>query len=253
MADMLRILLFIATIVAGAPRSIAAESSSRLPELHYLCEDIPPSNYLQEGRLTGISVDLLKSMWRTMGESQRKIQVVPWARGYDAALNKPGHVLFSMSRTPERDTLFKWVGPIFSVRNVLLARSGNVRLPKTLAQAKALRIGTIKGDVVESFLLGAGFDPSRIEGVSSLAQNFEKLRRGRVDLLAHSENTLMEFIRTTKQDPRAYVIAMEFSHTENFYAFHRQVPDSVIERFQRALDGLRPEHARLLKRYGLSL
>ena len=251
MADMLRILVLIALVVAGE-RSPVSAAPTRSLTLHYLCEDIPPSNYLRDGRLTGISVDLLKSMWRSMGEPEQPIKVVPWARGYDAALHNPGHVLFSMSRTRERDSLFKWVGPIFSVRNVLLARAGTKNLPKSLAEAKSSRIGTIQGDVVESFLLGAGFDPSRIEGVSSLAQNFEKLRRGRVDFLAHSENTLMEVLRTTKQDPRGYVVVLEFSRTENFYAFHRQVPDSVILRFQRALDELRPEHARLLRRYGLS-
>lgn len=248
---MLRSLVFVSLVLAGAPTPTAAGPSGSLG-LQYLCEDIPPSNYLKEGKLTGISVDLLRSMWRAMGEPQQAIKVVPWARGYDAALNHPGHVLFSMSRTRERDSLFKWVGPIFSVRNVLLARAGGRSLPRSLAEAKSLRIGTIKSDVVESILLGAGFAPSRIEGVSSLAQNFEKLRRGRVDLLAHSERTLMEFLRTTGQDEGSYVVALEFSRTENFYAFHRQVPDSVIDRFQRALDGLRPEHARLLKRYGLS-
>ena len=229
---------------------VAAASTPRFP-LEYLCEDIPPSNFLKEGRLAGISVDLLRSMWRSMDEPLQPIKVVPWARGYDAVLNKPGHVLFSMSRTPERDTLFKWVGPIFSVRNVLLARVGDRPLPKSFAQAKSLRIGTIKGDVVESFLLGAGFDPARIEGVSNLSQNFEKLRRGRVDLLAHSENTLMEFLRASKENPRSYAVVLELSRTENFYAFHRGVPDSVVGRFQRALEELRPEHERLLKRYGL--
>lgn len=248
---MVRSLAILAALVAIWSAPVGARPS-KSPSLQYLCEDIPPSNYVLDGRLTGISVDLLRSMWKAMGVAPSEIKVVPWARGYDAALTKPGYVLFSMSRTRERDSLFKWVGPIFTVRNVLLARAGRRGLPGTLAQAKGLRIGTIKGDVVESFLLGAGFDPTRIEGVSSLAQNFEKLRRGRVDLLAHSENTLMEFLRTTKEDPDDYVVVLEISRTANYYAFHRQVPDSVVNRFQRALEGLRPEHARLLKHYGLS-
>lgn len=244
--------MFLAAVVLASPAVVVEAAPSRPYALEFLCEDIPPSNYLKDGRLTGISVDLLGAMWTRMGQPQGSIKVVPWARGYDAVLNKPGHVLFSMSRTPEREGLFKWVGPIFAVRNVLLARSGTRVLPKTLAEAKVLRIGTIKGDVVESFLLGAGFDPARIEGVSSLAQNFEKLRRGRVDLLAHSESTLMEFIRSSKENPRTYEVVLEVSRTENFYAFHRGVPDSVVEGFQKALQGLRPEHDRLLKRYGLS-
>lgn len=251
MAGNLRNIFLAALVAAVSPGIVASASTPRFP-LVFLCEDIPPSNFLKDGRLEGISVDLLRSMWRTMDEPQQPIKVVPWARGYDAALNKPGHVLFSMSRTPERDSLFKWVGPIFTVRNVLLARSAAKRLPKSLEGARSLRIGTIKGDVVETFLLDAGFEPTRVEGVSNLSQNFEKLRRGRVELLAHSENTLMEYIRSKKEDHRDYKIVLELSRTENFYAFHREVPDSVVERFQRTLDELRPEHVRLLKRYGLT-
>jgi len=220
--------------------------------LEYLCEDIPPSNYLQNGRLAGISVELLGTMWKRMGIAPQPIKVVPWARGYTTTLLEPGHVLFSMSRTPERESLFKWVGPIFTVKNVLLARADRKFRIRSLDDAKALRIGTIKGDVVESYLLDAGFDPARVDGVSSLAQDFAKLKLGRVDLLAHSESTLREFIRESRDDQNRYQVVLVLSSTPNYYAFHRGVPDDVVLRFQKALDASRPEHERLLRRYGLS-
>jgi len=235
-------------LVLGFP---LASEAMEPEDIVFQCEDIPPSNYREDGRLKGISVELLGSMWKKMGVRRQPIQVVPWARGYETALDQPKHAVFSMSRTKEREPLFKWVGPIFTARNVFLGRADrNLRI-RNLADAKSLKIGTIKDDVVERFLFEEQFDHGRIESVSSLEQNFAKLNLGRIDLVAHSESTLREFIKQENLDSTQFVVLFAFSETPNYYAFHKSTPDSLIERFQKALDASKKDHARLLRKYGL--
>ena len=55
-------------------------------------------------------------------------------------------VLFTTARSPEREQLFKWAGPIVSGRFVLLAKVDkniNITAPEDL---KKYRIGAIKDD-----------------------------------------------------------------------------------------------------------
>ncbi len=82
-------------------------------DLIYMAEDYAPANYLENGKLKGISVQILKLMWEKMGYPEQQVVVYPWARGYFYIKTKKNHVLFTMSRTKEREKLFKWVGPIF--------------------------------------------------------------------------------------------------------------------------------------------
>ena len=220
--------------------------------LIYMCEDIPPSNYLEAGVLKGASVEVLRLMWNAMDVSEQPIKVVPWARGYHSASTDSGRVLFSMSRTAQRDALFRWVGPIFTVKNVLLGMASRPPPFRDSSQNEGPRIGLIRGDVAESILLEKGFDTRNFERVASLEQNFQKLRMGRIDLVAHTENTLRAFIREKRLDPRQFKVYQILSESPNYYAFSRDVPDEWIVRFQKALDGSRRKHEAILSKYGLS-
>jgi polar amino acid transport system substrate-binding protein len=218
-------------------------------DLVYMCEDIPPSNYVQDGELKGISVEMLRLIWSKMGVAQQPIKVVPWARGYNLLQTEKNQVLFSMSRTKEREALFKWVGPIFSAKNVLLGRAGRNYTIKKLADAKKFRIGTIKDDYAEKYLSGAGFDKVKVEGVASLEQNFGKLRSGRIDLIAHTEQTLFKFIKENRLSPKEFKVYFVVTESPNYYAFSKETPDYLIRRFQKAFDNLRKEHREVLRRY----
>ena len=78
---MRKILLFIASICMLANQSLAAE------ELTILTENLPPLNYLKNGKLVGSSVEIVQEIQKRLG-SQEPIQVYPWARAYQMALEK---------------------------------------------------------------------------------------------------------------------------------------------------------------------
>jgi polar amino acid transport system substrate-binding protein len=217
-----------------------------------MCEDIPPSNYLENGELKGASIEILQMLWKVTGVSPKPVKVVPWARGYHSLQADSGRVLFSMTRTPQREEMFKWVGPIFTVRNVLLGlSSANLSMNKP-GLKKSLRIGVIKDDVAESMLLEQGFDQVNLNSVSSLDQNFEKLKSGRIDLVAHTENTLDSYIAKKGLNPSDFKVYQILSTSPNYFAFSRDVPDEWIVRFQKALDASRKRQDKILSEHGLS-
>lgn len=247
----MRPLLAVVAVLSSVPRIASAEPPPGPESLVYTCEDIPPSNYVSDGQLKGASVELLRAIWRKMGVREQPIDVVPWARGYDWLLTRKNHVLFSMSRTPQREALFKWVGPIFTVRNVLLGLAGGPVSISTLEDARRYRIGVINDDVLEAFLLERGFARESLEGVSSLELNFAKLDRGRIDLIAHTQSTFDEYIRQNALDPSRYRVHHVLMERKNYYAFSKEVPDALIARFQAALDACRDEQEAILRRHGI--
>jgi polar amino acid transport system substrate-binding protein len=221
-------------------------------DLKYYCEDIPPSNYLEGGVVKGVSAETLRLIWKKMGMSEQPIRVVPWSRGYEIALKERNAVLFSMSRTAEREALFKWAGPIFTVRSVLLGRSGRDIELRSLEDARKYAIGVLKDDVMASFLEARGFGGRNLQSVSGLDMNFEKLELGRIDLIAHSLNTFDKFIEMHGLDPKRYRVYFVVSANRNFYAFNRETSDGIVAAFQKAFDSLSAERKAILAGYGLS-
>jgi polar amino acid transport system substrate-binding protein len=57
--------------------------------LELATEDSPPLNYLENGEVTGPSVDLVRNM-AERAEVPIGIEVMPWARAYQQALDRPG-------------------------------------------------------------------------------------------------------------------------------------------------------------------
>lgn len=67
--------------------------------------------------LSGISIDLVREIQNRIG-NDKEIKVFPWTRGYNLTLEKKGYALFLTTRSKKREELFKWVGPIASMKLV---------------------------------------------------------------------------------------------------------------------------------------
>ena len=80
----------------------------------------------------------------------------PWDRLYRLTLDKPNYGLFSTTFTPERQPLFKWVGPLAKTGWVLLAAPGNNISVASLKDAAQYQIGAYKNDAVSQHLESQG-------------------------------------------------------------------------------------------------
>ena len=232
-------------ILGIASMAIAVDAE----DLIYMTEEYRPYNYTENGQATGISVDLLRLMWKKMGAVEQPVISYPWARGYRLVQVKPNHVLFAMSRTEQRDKLFKWVGPLYVARHVLIGLSERKIQVNSLEDAKKYRIGTIKEDIAEQLLTTAGFEKTNLQGVSNMETNMEKLKKGRIDLIAYGERGFHDLVKSGGYDPEQYETVHVIEENGSYYAFHKDTPDLLIQKFQDALDSLKVEHERILTRY----
>ena len=61
---------------------------------------------------------------------------MPWAQGYTMAQRQPNVALYSTTRTESRENLFKWVGPLATMKWVFFAKAGSGIKISSLDDAK---------------------------------------------------------------------------------------------------------------------
>ncbi len=214
-------------------RSIAAE-------LHFITEELPPNNYTENGQIKGIAVDLLREIWKRNGKPAQPIQVLPWSLGYEIILKKPGTVLFSMARLGTRENTFKWAGPVVSMKFVLFAKKGKIK-PESLRNLKQFRFGAIVNEAGEFLLLEQGVPSQNIDRSTTNAKMVKKLANGKIDMIAFSELATQELFDKKGLNPKQFEAVGTLSGSSLWYAFHKDVPNEVVESYQKTLDAIKAD------------
>ena len=239
--------LSIRTILCALQFAVLACFSARAladDDIRIVTEELPPYNMTLNGRLTGMGTEVVQAVLQEVGV-QASIHSMPWARAYDIALNSENVLIYSISRTAQREKLFKWVGVIAPVRWYLFAKPGsNIHLD-CLDDARKYQIATVKQDAGEQYLVSQGFAVGKnLQSGNRYEYNYEKLKFGRVDLWVSIELNALYLIRKAGDDPDRMVIrALSLSELDGNsglnLAFSLKTPDALVERFSRALETIR--------------
>ncbi|WP_374415449.1 substrate-binding periplasmic protein [Ectopseudomonas oleovorans] len=208
-----------------------------------LTENFPPynmavngKNFAQEENIDGIAVDIVREMFKRAGVQYSLTLRFPWDRIYKLALEKPGYGVFVTARLPEREQLFKWVGPIGPDDWVLLAKGDSPLSLASLDEAKQYRIGAYKGDAISQYLTEKG-----VEHSTSLRdqENARKLMAGQIDLWATGDPAGRYLAK--QEGISGLRTVLRFDSAELYLALNRQMPDAIVTRLQAALDQMRAE------------
>ena len=213
-------------------------------EIRIVTEELPPYNMTQDGRLTGMSTEVVEAVLEEIGV-EASIQSMPWARAYDIALNNENVLIYSITRTVQREKLFKWVGVVAPMNWYLYARPGSGIELKTLDDARRYQIATVKEDAGEQYLIAKGFSVGKnLQSNNKYAYNYEKFKLGRVDLWISIELNAMYLIRQAGEKPSEVVLpVLRLPDLGNGgglnMAFSPQTSDAVVERFRQGLETIR--------------
>ncbi len=196
-------------------------------ELTILTENLPPLNYLKDGVLVGPSVEIVKEIQKRVG-SREEIKVYPWARAYKMALEDENVILFGMTHTKVREDIFKWVGPLATKRDILVAKKGSGVKINSLEDAKKVkRIGTLRDDTRERLLQSHGF--TNLESVSDEQKNAQKLVMGRLDLWAYKQPGLKTVCELAGVDYNEIEEIFHLRVIDVSIAFSKKTSDSIVK------------------------
>ena len=216
---------------------IGSVATAHAAVLDITTEENAPFNYLDsQQRVSGISTEILLEIGRRTG-TQMKIQVTPWARAYQTALNAGDSCVYSTVRLPEREALYKWVGPI-SVNKWALFAKGDFNAPMaTINDARAYRIGGVILDAKSLYLKSLGFSNFDLVGDDNL--NLAKLMAGRIDLWVaglYRGRELAAQVGIKNIKPVLVVREVEY-----FLACNPKTSDETINVLNQSLQTLRKE------------
>ena len=225
---MKKLFLMVASMVLLAGQSVLSA------ELTILTENLPPLNYVENGVLVGPSVEIVKEIQRRV-RSQEQIQVYPWARAYKMALEDENVILFGMTHTKVRQDKFKWVGPLATKRDILVAKKGSGIKIKDLEDAKKVkRIGTLRDDTRGRLLKRHGF--TNLEPVSDEQLNAKKLALGRIDLWAYKIPGLRTVCDLAGVDYTEFEEVYHLREIDLMIAFSKKTSDSIVQKWRDAFN-----------------
>lgn len=237
-----RLLLVLASASVLLINAAHAEEKSA-PDLVLLTENFPPynmakngKNFAQDENINGIAVDIVREMFKRTDISYSLTLRFPWERIYKLALEKPGYGVFVMARLPDREKLFKWVGPIGPDDWIMLAKADSKITLETLDQARKYKIGAYKGDAIAETLAKQGLNPIV---VLRDQDNARKLVGGQIDLWATGDPAGRYLAR--QDGVTGLKTVLRFNSAELYLALNKDVPDEVVAKLQAALDQLRKE------------
>ncbi len=222
-----------------------------IDKLSFYTEEYPPYNMTQNGETAGIAVDMLAAILdrAETDKTVSDVRVAPWARGYAVAQRQPNTVLFSTTRTAQREDAFVWVGPIASTRIGIIGKTTKPAVDGVADLADA-RTATIRDDVAEQLLVKNGLSKTAIHSVANQESIVRLLERGRVDYWAYETN-VARYILKQHATADTYEIKHILQESKLYYAFHPDTDPDAIAAFRKAFKAVKDSKAyqAILDRY----
>ena len=236
---------FLGSLFAGllAISAMPASAQSPIDDLTFMTEDYPPFNFKEDGKLRGVSTEIVVELFKRTGSKKtlEDIQLISWARGYKLTQEEPNNALYSTTRTESREKLFKWVGPFVPTVIGLIAKKERSFDIKSIEDVYKLRVGTVKDDIGHLLLEEAGMPAKRLEPVLYNEQNYKKLFADRIDAIAYEANVSTWRFKKLGKDPSQFEVIHELKRSDLYLALHKDTPDTIVELLQSELNKMKAD------------
>jgi polar amino acid transport system substrate-binding protein len=201
--------------------------------LQVVTEELPPLSFRDQGVLTGYATELMQAVF-SQAKIQAEIDVYPWPRAYHVAATTPNTVIFSMGKTPEREPLFHWIGPLGHISTWMYKHADNKTLVvNSLSDIYGLRIGVIRKSVADE-LLRKEIGVRHLMRVNSQVQLLKLLTSNRVDLAVIAQPVLVSLKQDNTELVELLVPVYLLERTPVYAGISIQSSPQLVEQLQAA-------------------
>ncbi|EPR41607.1 ABC-type transporter, periplasmic subunit family 3 [Desulfovibrio sp. X2] len=226
-------LLLSLLLLAGSPAAVLAT------DLTIYTENSPPANFEQDGHLTGSSTEMVLEMLKRSGLTA-EITVAPWPRGYRLTQQEPDTALFSTTRTPEREDLFQWIGPLLRITwDFFTLRDSNLTITSLDDAREVGRIGANREDAKCQFLLQKGF--RNVDPADDIAATMRKLEAGRLDMIISSNLAISDYARLAGVAADSLKPIYQIRQADLYLALSPGTRPDIVKRLRQAYAAMRKD------------
>ncbi|ALS98348.1 substrate-binding periplasmic protein [Lacimicrobium alkaliphilum] len=223
---------FILLICLWSALSVAEQDFRVVTENH------PPVQYLHQGKISGPATEIVRDLLKRT-EIEARIELMPWARAYDIALNRPKVLIYSMFRTPEREDKFYWLRSVSEHKVAVLALRERDDLDfRQLSDAKPHLFAVIRGAYSLDYLKKAGFsEQQNLFIAATMNEQVDLLLKGKVDLLFTDPATVRYRLEQLGHAPEQVKVVLELPELAQdlYLAVSLDTAPYWIEKLQQAV------------------
>jgi len=208
-------------------------------ELTIYTEEWKPVSFSENGEIKGLGVEVVQEILKRLG-SRDNIKVVPWARGWRNLLENPNVVLFTMTRTYEREKLFAMIGPVAVGTTNFYAKKGSGITLRNMEDAKKIRrIGVYRSAVEEQILTKEGF--SNLEVTSVPLHSAKKLMAGRIDLWCNANLTAGKILEDAGYSVNDVENVFTIRENHLYIAMSRGTSEKTVSMWKNTLEAVKKD------------
>lgn len=214
-------------------------------------EEWAPYNYVENSQLTGMTTEIVRAIMAQTGDDF-EVVLQPSMRATQILRTRPKTIMFSLFRTPEREPLYKWVGPIVeeSIHAYQLADAPPITSLEQLLRAP--QITTRHAGLVPQMLKSLGFNNLDKSATESKLL-YRMLLAGRTNIIVGDTDAGVAYYSRQLKIPAGTLrrIPIELYRSSLYIAFSVDSDEQVIAKWASALEQLRRsgELARIQQRY----
>lgn len=189
-------------LVSSVLGSLSSESFAQ-QKVTVLTEHLAPFQIVNGDSVTGMSTEIVEATFEK-AKIPYEIQSNPWTISYHRALQESGICIYSLTRIPQRNHLFKWIGQIASTSTSFYTLAESKIEITSIDAAKAYKTAVLRDDVTHHILRSKGFVENQnmyvMDNYDALLSILE--RRPHIELIIINDELIYHRTKDTKRVKR---------------------------------------------------
>lgn len=161
--------------------------------IHLVTEDYPPYGFVEDGKLTGIAVDLVEVLFERI-DQPIEVTLLPWTRALKMTELGEADGIFTTFYSDERAQYLDYVKePLaYEAQYIYHLATTDMTFRDSITGLSGYRIG-----IVQDYYLGEAFEKAKSEGVlqveenTDIETNIQKLLDKKIDIMIDHRNSTL--------------------------------------------------------------
>ena len=229
---------------------LPAAGAAPAEPLRVVAADLPPYAVAQGGASPGLLVELVQELARRLG-TPVTVEFYPWQRALAMATVLPRIAVLPVTRTPERETLYRWLVKLHQQNFVFVALRGGADV-RDLTALRRQRLVVLRGSPHKRVLQELDFVD--VAECSTVRECMRMVKKGIADATYGGEDIHRNAAGADGHREAEFDFSPAFRSGDIWLAGSLDLSEEDGRKWRAALEAARADGAlaRMLRKYGLA-